>query len=72
MADIEPTLVDFHYRYGEPTLPLFGRTLAVARDLDGVAGDDLLIGAPTNIDPTDGGVVYALGATALRALLTAK
>jgi hypothetical protein len=48
------------YWLDEPTLSFFGRTLAVAPDLDGDGRPDLVIGAPTYLGPDRAGTVYAL------------
>lgn len=54
------------YSYGEVTLPRFGRSLAIAGDLDGDGVPDLVIGSPTYLGPQHAGAVYALSGHALR------
>ncbi len=53
------------YSYYEPTLQRFGRSLAIARDLDGDDEADLVIGSPTYLGPEYAGSVYALSGVAL-------
>jgi hypothetical protein len=53
------------YSYSEPTLPRFGRSLALANDLDGDGGCDLVIGSPVYRGPDYAGAVYALPGRAL-------
>lgn len=50
---------DGAYVEDEPTLKRFGRSLAVARDLDGDKVADLVIGSPTYTGPGNAGLVYA-------------
>jgi hypothetical protein len=53
------------YSLPEPTLPSFGRTLAVAQDLDGDGGPDLAVGAPSCLGPEWAGAVYAISGRTL-------
>jgi hypothetical protein len=48
------------YSNWEPTLPRFGRSLALANDLDGDGACDLVIGSPVYRGPDHAGAVYAL------------
>ncbi len=58
------------YSYYEPTLQRFGRSLAIARDLDGDDVADLVIGSPTYLGPEYAGSVYALSGAALMGEVT--
>jgi hypothetical protein len=58
---------DGAYVEDEPTLQRFGRSLAIARDLDGDNVADLVIGSPTYSGPQNAGTVYALSGAALMA-----
>jgi hypothetical protein len=53
------------YSHWEPTLPRFGRSLALANDLDGDGARDLVIGSPVYRGPDYAGAVYALSGKAL-------
>jgi len=56
---------DGAYVEDEPTLQRFGRSLAIARDLDGDNVADLVIGSPTYSGPQNAGTVYAFSGAAL-------
>ncbi len=58
------------YSHYEPTLQRFGRSLAIAGDLDGDDVADLVIGSPTYLGPEYAGSVYALSGAALMGELT--